>query len=164
MQALVRMLAMLALLAVPVVVVLNVPRLLELSGVVQTPSTTVAFPTPFRLEEPTAAARPRIAGLDDAPPPTLVPPSTTARPLALNTPTPTGERVVIANTGGLGAVLRAEPVSGPQVAALREQLVLVVLERRTVSGSGEWLRVQTPDGKEGWVTARVAEPAPQPRP
>jgi hypothetical protein len=164
MQTLVRTLAVLALLAVPVVVVVNLPRLLELSGVVQTPSTTAAFPTPFRLEEPTAAARPRIAGLDDAPPPTLAAPSAKERPTAPSVPTPTGERVVIANTGGIGAVLRAEPVSGPQVAALREQLVLIVLERRTVTGSGEWVRVQTPDGKEGWVTARVVQPAPQARP
>jgi hypothetical protein len=164
MQTLVRTMAVLALLAVPVLVVFNLPRLLELSGAVQAPSTIGAFPTPFRLEEPTPAARSRIAGLDDAPPPTLVPPSTAARPTAPSVPTPTGERVVIANTGGVGAVLRAEPVSGPQVAALREQLVLVVLERRTVTGSGEWLRVQTPDGKEGWVTARVAQPAPQARP
>jgi hypothetical protein len=67
--------------------------------------------------------------------------------------------VVVTNTGGIGAVLRAEPVTGRQVAALREQLVLVVLERRTVQGGGEWLRVQTPEGVEGWVTARVARPA-----
>jgi hypothetical protein len=164
MQTLARTLGVLALLAIPVLVVLNVPRLLELSSAVQTPSTIAALPTPFRLEEPTAAPRSRIAGRDESPPPTLAPPSTTERPTAPSVPTPTGERVVIANTGGIGAVLRAEPVSGPQVAALREQLVLVVLERRTVSGSGEWLRVQTPDGKEGWVTARVAQPAPSPRP
>jgi hypothetical protein len=153
----------LALLAVPVLVILNVPRLFDLAGSVPAPTTATAFPTPFRLEEPTPAPRSRIAQLDDAPPPTLAPPAAPAKPAAPIVPTPSGERVVVANTGGIGAVLRAEPVSGQQVASLREQLVLVVLERRTVSG-GEWLRVQTPDGKEGWVTARVARPAPQTRP
>jgi hypothetical protein len=159
MLTLAKSLAVLALLAVPVLVVLNLPRLMELAVSVPTSTTTSAFPTPFRLEEPTPAARSRIAGLDDSPPPTLAPPAATPKPAAAIRPTPSGERVVVTNTGGIGAVLRAEPVSGQQVASLREQLVLVVLERRTVSG-GEWLRVQTPDGQEGWVTARVARPAP----
>jgi len=159
MLTLAKSLAVLALLAVPVLVVLNLPRLLELVASVPTSTEASAFPTPFRLEDPTPVTRSRIAGLDDSPPPTLAPPAVTPRPAAAIRPTPSGERVVVTNTGGIGAVLRAEPVSGRQVASLREQLVLVVLERRTVSG-GEWLRVQTPDGQEGWVTARVARPAP----
>jgi hypothetical protein len=156
----VKALVILGLLAVPVFVVLNLPRLVDLASAVPAASTAVVLPTPFRLEEPTPAPRPRFAGLDDAPPPTLAPPAATPKPVAAIRPTPTGERVVVTNTGGIGAVLRAEPVTGRQVAALREQLVLVVLERRTVQGGGEWLRVQTPEGVEGWVTARAARPAP----
>ena len=163
MQTLVRSVAVLALLAVPVLVMVNLPRMLDLAGSVPAPSTASAFPTPFRLQDPTPVPRSRFAQIDDAPPPTLAPPAAPPKPAPPSVPTPTGERVEVANTGGIGAVLRAEPVSGQQVASLREQLVLVVLERRTVSG-GEWLRVQTPDGKEGWVTARVARPAPQARP
>jgi hypothetical protein len=163
-QTLARSVAVLALLAVPVLVVLNLPRLLDLAGSVPAPTSGVALPTPFRLEEPTPAARSRIAQRDDAPPPTLVPPAAAPKPAPPSAPTPTGERVVIANTGGIGAVLRAEPVSGRQVASLREQLELVVLERRNVGEGGEWLRVKTPDGIEGWVTARVAQPVSVARP
>ena len=73
-------------------------------------------------------------------------------------PTVTGERITIGNTGGVGAVLRADPVTGRAVGALRDQQVLDVLERRTVPGSGEWVRVRTSDGVEGWVTGLVALP------
>ena len=71
-----------------------------------------------------------------------------------------GERIVIGNTGGRGAVLRADPVTGRLVAALREQQVLDVLERRNIPGSGDWVRVRTSDGQEGWVTGLVALQAP----
>jgi hypothetical protein len=73
-------------------------------------------------------------------------------------PTPTGERVVIGNTGGVGAVLRSEPVTGRAVASLREQLVVDVLERRSVTGNGEWVHVRTAEGVDGWVIGLVALP------
>jgi hypothetical protein len=76
--------------------------------------------------------------------------------------TPTGERVVIGNTGGLGAVLRADPVTGRPVAALRDAQVVDVLERRNVPGSGDWVHVRTADGLEGWITGIVARPLPTP--
>lgn len=68
------------------------------------------------------------------------------------------ERVKIANTGGAGAILRAEPPRGRQVGALRDGQVLDVLERRQVDGD-EWLRVKTPEGAEGWVYGRLVGPA-----
>ena len=115
-------------------------------------------PTPFRLTDPTPSTK-RFAPVEE-PPPTLAPAATpTAQPRA----TPTGERVVVTNTGGLGAVLRAEPVSGVPIASLREQLEVTLLERRQVGGT-EWARVRTPDGQEGWVLGVVARPAPAPRP
>jgi hypothetical protein len=144
----VRLLMALVLLGVPLLVVSSLPRLFELAGSV--PSIAgghaVPVPTPFRLPEP--------------PPPTLAPAPT---PTVAPRPTPGGERVIVTNTGGIGAVLRAEPVSGRQVASLREQLELTVLERRTVSGS-EWLRVRTAEGQEGWVLGVVARPASIARP
>lgn len=70
----------------------------------------------------------------------------------------TTERVKVANTGGIGANLRAEPPRGRTVAALREGQLLEVLERRQV-GDAEWLRVRTEQGVEGWVFGRLVGPA-----
>jgi len=68
--------------------------------------------------------------------------------------------VIIGNTGGIGAVLRADPVNGRPVGALHDSQQVDVLERRNVPGSGDWVHVRTADGVEGWVTALVAQPAP----
>ena len=99
--------------------------------------------------------------LEPTPPPTLagLAPTRTPTSVARATPTPSGERVIVTNTGGRGAVLRAEPVSGRPLAALRDEQVLLVLQRQTVAG-GEWLRVRTTDGVEGWVTGLALRPAP----
>ena len=47
-------------------------------------------------------------------------------------------------------------------AALRDEQTLEVLERRNIPGSGDWVRVRTSDGLEGWVTGLVALPPPAP--
>jgi hypothetical protein len=153
-----------ALLAVPVLVVLALPRFFDLAGSVPPPTTGVTFVTPtpgFSLSEVTpTAALGHVSVLDAGPPPTLVPPVVTATAAPTPQPTPTGERIVIENTGGLGAVLRSDPVTGKPVGALREQQVLDVLEHRDVPGSGDWIHVRTSDGTEGWVTGMVARPMP----
>jgi hypothetical protein len=162
--AVVKALLALVLLAVPLLVITAIPRLFELAGSVASPSsdTAVIGPAPaFRLVPSTpSGGRSRFASIQETPPPTLAPPAATATPVATPRPTPTGERVAIGNTGGRGAVLRAEPVTGRPVAALREEQVLDVLERRNVPGSGDWVRVRTSDGLEGWVTGLVALPVP----
>jgi hypothetical protein len=151
-----------ALLAVPLLVVAELPRFVELANSVPAVARdSSSTPSPaFRLLElsPTAVVRSRFAPLDDTVPPTLSPPVGTATPAATPRPKPTGERVVIGNTGGQGAVLRSDPVSGRPVGALHEQQVLDVLERRNVPSSGDWVHVRTPDGTEGWVTGLVALP------
>jgi hypothetical protein len=68
------------------------------------------------------------------------------------------EQVKIANTGGDGAILRADPPKGPRVAVLRDGTVLHVLEHRQLADGSEWLRVQTSDGVEGWVFAPLVAP------
>ncbi|MBV9327067.1 MAG: SH3 domain-containing protein [Chloroflexi bacterium] len=162
MANLVRAVLIIALLGVPLLVVVEMPRLLDLASSVPAPApgVTIVTPTPgFSLSDATpTAARGRASTLDQAPPPTLAPPASTATTPPTPRATPTGERIVIANTGGLGAVLRADPVTGRPVAALREQQVLDVLEHRDVPGSGDWLHVRTADGVEGWVTSVVARP------
>ena len=72
-----------------------------------------------------------------------------------------GERVKVANTGGAGAILRADPPKGRQVAALRDGEVLAVIEHQTLPDGSEWLHVTTPDGTEGWVFSRLTASADQ---
>jgi hypothetical protein len=159
-----RSVLVIALLAVPLLVVIELPKFFDLANSVPPPSAGVTFVTPtpgFSLSDVTpTAARGRVSILDAGPPPTLAPPLATATAAPTPRPTATGERVVIQNTGGVGAVLRSDPVTGKPVAALREQQVLDVLEHRSVPGSGDWIRVRTADGVEGWVTGTVAGPMP----
>jgi hypothetical protein len=161
MGGLARAAAVVVLLSVPLLVVTALPRFFELAGSIpatgRQPSTAAA--PAFRLVDATPTnSRARFGALEETPPPTLAPPAMTATPAATARPTPTGERIVIGNTGGVGAVLRTDPVTGRAVASLREQLVLEVLERRTVPGSGEWVHVRTAEGVEGWVIGLVALP------
>jgi len=98
---------------------------------------------------------PRFSPLESSLPPTLTAPTRTiavASPLAIAT----GERVVITNTGGIGAAVRAEPRIGGQIAGMQEGEVADVLERRTVDGT-EWIRVRTPRGQEGWILGLASE-------
>jgi hypothetical protein len=157
-----RALVALTLLAVPLLVVVNLPRVLDLAGsvpvIVPTPA---AVATPFRLDDTTPAAKARFAPVEIAPPPTLVPaPTPTLAPRA----TPGGERVVVTNTGGIGAVLRDEPVTGRAIGSLRESVEVTVLERRSMPGQGEWLRVRTSEGLEGWMLGLIARPVATSRP
>ena len=69
------------------------------------------------------------------------------------------ERVKVANTGGAGAILRADPPRGPQVAALRDGTMLQVIEHRQVDDGPDWLHVKTPDGAEGWIFSRLVAAA-----
>ncbi|HEV7662363.1 MAG TPA: SH3 domain-containing protein [Chloroflexota bacterium] len=160
---LLKVLFAITLLGVPLVVISALPRFFELAGSVpattrQTAETVPAAPA-FRLIDATPASTRKFASLDETPPPTLAPPATTATPGATPRPQPTGERVTIGNTGGQGAVLRADPVSGRPLGTLRENQVVDVIERRAVPGSGNWVHVRTNEGLDGWVIGLVALPA-----
>jgi hypothetical protein len=158
---LLKLLVVLALLGMPLLVITALPRIFELAGSVPAVNGLQADATPtpgFRLADPTPTnVRARFGNLDETPPPTLAP-AVPAPAVATPRPTATGERITIGNTGGLGAILRADPVSGRPVATLHEQQVLDVIERQTVPGSGVWVHVRTPEGVEGWVTGLVALP------
>jgi hypothetical protein len=119
------------------------PAAIEISSF--DPSTVLADNSPHFLPTPVAALPPEA---DTAPPPAA------NAPAAANTAT---ERVKVANTGGLGAILRADPPSGKQVAALREGTVLDVIEHRTLPDGSEWLHVRTPEGVQGWVYSKLVE-------
>jgi Bacterial SH3 domain len=155
------------LLAVPLLIVAALPRVFDVVASMPTGASAPSAAAPsLRLSDPTPAApRPRatFSSATNSLPPTLAPPVATATPVATPRPTASGEKIVIANTDGRGAVLRAEPVTGQAVAALREGQVLDVVERRGVSGSGEWVHVRGADGSEGWVTGLATRSAPAPQ-
>src|SRR5258708_24529169 len=118
---------MLALLGVPLVVITVLPRFFELAGSGPAlPGSAGPLPTPaFRLSDPTPTnVRQRFAPVVETPPPTLSPHEAPLPPEPTPRPSPTGERIVIGNTGGAGAVLRTDPVTGPRITSLREGLVL----------------------------------------
>src|SRR5258708_18033862 len=124
---------MLALLGVPLVVITVLPRFFELAGSVPAlPGSAGPLPTPaFRLSDPTPTnVRQRFAPVIEPPPPTLSPPEAPAAPQATPRPSPTGERVVIGNTGGGGAVLRSAPLSGPPASSLCDGRLLRLFHPR----------------------------------
>ena len=69
------------------------------------------------------------------------------------------ERVKVANTGGAGAILRADPPKGRQVLALRDGTLLQVVERQQLEDGTEWLHVKTADNVEGWIFSRLVAAA-----
>jgi len=111
------------------------------------PKQMFADNTPHFLPKPVAAQQ---ADRDARPP----------APAEAEAPAPAQavERVKVANTGGVGAILRADPPRGRQIAGLRDGQVLDVLEQRTIP-EGDWLRVRTPEGVEGWIFSRLVGPA-----
>src|SRR5919197_16928 len=102
------------------------------------PKTLFADNTPHFLPTPVAA----IPAEGNAGPPAPAASEQTAAESGV-------ERVKVANTGGAGAILRADPPKGRQVAGLRDGTTLQVLEHQEVDGS-EWLHVKTAEGTEGW--------------
>ncbi len=108
------------------------------------PKSVLTDNTPHFLPTPVAALPPETNSGPPAP--------SADEPSASDTST---ERVKVANTGGAGAILRADPPKGKQVAALRDGEVLNVIEHQTLPDGSEWLHVKTPDGTEGWVFSRL---------
>jgi hypothetical protein len=113
------------------------------------PKTLFADTTPHFLPTPVAA----IPAEGNAGPPAPAESEATAADSGV-------ERVKVANTGGAGAILRADPPRGRQVAGLRDGTVMQVVDRQQIEGS-EWLHVKTADGVEGWVFSRLVAPVDQ---
>jgi hypothetical protein len=110
------------------------------------PKQALSDNTPHFLPPPVAAVP---ADTDAGPPPPAA-----SEPARADTP----DRVKVANTGGVGAILRIEPPRGRQIAALSDGQQLEVLDRQTVD-DGEWLHVRTADGTEGWIFSKLVGPA-----
>jgi hypothetical protein len=122
----------------------------DLAAVASNPRSLLVDNSPHFLPTPVAALPPEA----NAGPPA---PADTEADSAAPAQAAKTEQVKVANTGGVGAILRAEPPRGRQVAALRDGIQLEVLEHRQVDDA-DWLRVRTPDGQEGWIFSRLAAP------
>ena len=71
--------------------------------------------------------------------------------------TPSGV-VPVANTGGVGVVLRSAPTQSARLpAGFMEGTQLQILQRQ-----GEWVKVQAVNGRSGWVPAQYVEPIEMP--
>jgi LysM repeat protein len=159
-QAIQRLLLFISLVIPVVVASMLLPRILGSQRADAEPTPTrlpqtdlASAPTPVQV--PAAATGTPVASIRVTPPPTLAPPPVAASP----SPSPRAqERVVVGNTGGIGAVLRSAPISGQPVASLRDGQTLEVLER-TRAGGEEWVRVRLPSGQDGWIVGRAAVPA-----
>ncbi len=112
------------------------------------PKTIFADNTPHFLPTPVAALPPEVNSGPPAPAAVEQAPATNS-----------GETVKVANTGGVGAILRADPPRGRQVAALRDGTQLQVIEHQQLPDGSEWLHVKTAEGTEGWVFSRLVAPA-----
>ncbi|MBV9580812.1 MAG: SH3 domain-containing protein [Chloroflexi bacterium] len=121
----------------------SVPTDLDISSF--DPGSVLAGDSPDFLPTPVAALPPDT---DAGPPPPAAEDQSAAD-------TTTSQRVKVANTGGLGAILRADPPSGKEVTALREGTVLEVIDHKTLPDGSEWLEVQTTDGTQGWVYSKL---------
>lgn len=87
-------------------------------------------------------------------------PTATPRPRASPTRTAAPRQLYIANTGGQGAVLRAEPPTGARVAGLRDGTSVTPQGDELEAGGRRWVRVRDPDGRLGWIAAEFLTESP----
>jgi predicted nucleic acid-binding Zn ribbon protein len=93
-------------------------------------------------------------------PPTAVPPSPVPQPEPTSEPI---EYVRVANTGGLGIVLRREPnTTAARVVARAENAVLRVVGPDQLVSGRVWRQVEDAQGNRGWTPAEFLSPAAPP--
>jgi len=122
-------------------------------------------PTPTSTRTPTPGPSPTpTATSTNTPTPT---PTSTPTPTATHTPTPTPTftptpiSARIANTGGVGVLMRDAPGrQGKIVAALSEGTRVQILYRRETIGGDEWVEVRDLLGRTGWMMLRFLTTLP----
>jgi uncharacterized hydrophobic protein (TIGR00271 family) len=145
----------------PTALELIVVPITKLDPLIPPTHTSTATPGPSATPTATATQTPtRIPPtLTPTPTPTLTAtPTDTATPTATFTPTPVPG--FIADTGGVGVVLRDEP-RGRIIGFLPEGAPVNILYRREQVNSREaWIEVRDVLGREGWVLAQFVEIRP----
>ena len=124
-----------------------------------------ATPTPVAQVSPTPLPPPKPITSPDTAVASAPSPSPAASPAAgLAPPGPApvaGERVKVANTGGDGANMRAEPATtAALVRAIRDGTELEVIGADREAGGRNWRNVRDPaSGASGWIAADFLVPA-----
>jgi hypothetical protein len=144
---------------------LPVPRSLIGPALTTTPTPEAGLPdaaTPLPAPELTATLTP------PAPPTATIPAPAQATlppaPAATTAPAPP-EYVVVANTGGTGVYLRADPrLDARRLIAVPEQTLLVIVGSDTTVDSSVWRNVRTTKDpiQTGWVPAQYLSAATAP--
>ena len=125
------------------------------------PARTATRPAIVASPSTSASARPTVAvSVAPSAAPSAAPssgaPATSAAPSAS-----TGRKFVVANTGGEGVRLRAEPTTtGQEIAVLPDGHRLTEVGPGRNSDGRDWLNVQDENGNKGWVAAEFTSPAP----
>ena len=116
------------------------------------------FPPRSAAHAPTPAPAPTAVPAEELVVLTPMPPTPEPEP----TPDP-GEYVRVANTGGLGIILRREPnTTAPRVVARAENAVLRVVGPDQAVGGRVWRQLEDAQGNRGWAPAEFLSPATPP--
>lgn len=118
---------------------------------------------PAIVASPSVATRPPTVAVSVPPStaPTSAAPSAPSSAGASASASAGGRNFVVANTGGDGVKLRAEPATTAQeVAVLADGTRLKEIGPGRNAGGRDWLNVQDEAGNKGWVAAEFTAPAP----
>lgn len=109
------------------------------------------------LNQKTQATNPRIVPITSVP--ALNGTMPTVTPVPTPPPAPTAQLFVVAGTGQMGLLLRAEPTTNsPVLETLRDGMQVEQVEADFAGPSFVWRKVRSPSGKEGWVAVDWLQP------
>jgi len=113
-------------------------------------ATATPTATPTATATTTATASPTITASPTATATPTATPTATQTPSTTPTPRPTPGFAVIANTNGLGVLLRTAP-GGPVSTSLAEGAPIILTGERVAVNGNVWAQIIAPRGVIGWI-------------
>ncbi|MFH1485134.1 MAG: hypothetical protein ABIH46_03600 [Chloroflexota bacterium] len=77
----------------------------------------------------------------------------TAEARGQTTPKPAPNIMVVGNTGGVGVYVRRTPSMADKLKAWPDRTIMKLTGEQTEAEGKKWLRVEAPDGNNGWIPA-----------